>query len=95
MHLSNSDPSLYLFLKNDTLIGMNGMYADDLLQCGRLEFEKIAERTYEKFETVGTEELPFTFAGVSIWQQPDDSYALDQLFFYQKLETLQASATFL
>ena len=94
MEPSNADPSLYFKFDGNILIGMNGTYVDDLLRCGLPEFESMVQKTYERFETTGTEELPFTFAGINIRLQPDDSFALDQLFYHQKLETLQTTATF-
>ena len=91
---SNAYPSLYLKFNRSMLIGMNGIYIDDPLRCGSSEFESIAERTYESFETKGAQELPFTFTRVNTMLQPDFFFVLDRLFYHRKLEILHSIATF-
>ena len=94
MEPSMSDPSLYFHFDGDRLIGINGTYVDDLLRCITKKFEEKSKLTYDKFETSDAEELPLTFAGINIQQKPDDSYALDLLFYHRKLEHLPAAAEF-
>ena len=94
MELSESDPSLYFHFDSDKLVGINGTYVDDLLRCSTKKFEEKAKIIYDKFETSSTEELPLTFAGINIQQKPDDSFALDQLFYHRKLEHMPTAAEF-
>ena len=93
MTQSVADPSLYLQFKDDKLIGINGTYVDDLLRCGTPELEDLCKLTYERFETIGTEDLPLTFAGFNIQPRPDDAFSIDQLFYHEKLEIPEAMAS--
>ena len=81
---------MYFLFKENMLIGINGTYVDDLQRCGTPEFEEMCKLTHERFETTGTEDLPLTLTGFNIRPRPDDAFSIDQLFYHQKLETLEA-----
>ena len=91
---TKADPSLYLAHDNDTLIGLNGSYVDDLLRAGTPTFRKTCSETLKRFETSGDEHPPFTFAGFNIAKRTDVPYAIDQLFYLKKLEELDQSSSF-
>ena len=90
---SIADPPMYFLFEENKLIRINGIYVDDLLRCGTLELEEQCKLTSERFETTVTKEFPFTFAEFNISPRPDDTYSIDQLFYHQKLESLEASAS--
>ena len=72
---------------------ISGTYVDDSLRCSTPDFEELSKLTHENFEITGSEELPLIFVGFNIKLRLDDAYNIDQLFYSQKLETLQATAT--
>ena len=80
MTQSVTGPCMYLSLKNEKLIGINGAYVDDLLRCGSPVFEDLCKVTYDRFKTNGTEELPLTSAGLNMRSRQDDELGIDQVF---------------
>ena len=76
------------FDNNKRLLGMNGSYVDDLLRAGNSKVKKLCEITHQKFETTPDENPPFSFAGLELRKLPDDSYTLDQSFYFEKIKIL-------
>ena len=91
---TKADTSLYLAHDNNSLIGLNGFYVDDLLRAGTPAFRKTCSETLKRFETSGDEHPPFTFDGFNIAKPNDVPYAIDQLFYLKKLEELDPSISF-
>ena len=90
---SIADPSTYFHCEDDKLIGINGTYVDDLLRCGTLELEELCNMKYKKLVTTGTEDITLTFARSNNRRRTEDAFSFDQLFYNQKLETMQGSAS--
>ena len=80
---------MHNYFQGNRLDGINSTYVSDLLRCGAPEFEELCLLTYEKLEVIETEELPFTRARINQRPEPDDAFAIDQLFYHQRLETLE------
>ena len=89
-----SDASLYFSFRRGDLIGINGIYMDDLLRAVSDELQEICQQTHEKFERSGDQSLPLTFAGVSINRHQDGKLSMDQTFYLQKLECIESSSDF-
>ena len=87
------DPSLYCQFEDDQIVGINGSYVDDLLQAGTNEQQTHADATFERFETTGNQQAPFTFAGMHITES-DNIYHIDLDFYMSKIEQIPSDAEF-
>ena len=74
---SMGDTSIYLLFQDNSLSVINGTFVGDILRCRTPEFIELYKQTYAKLEITETEELPFTFAGINIQLQPDDTLTID------------------
>ena len=75
---------MYFPFCSGELIGVNGIYVDDLLCVGNDKFKSTESFTLERLETVGNDEVPVTFAGIRIEYYPDGTYTIDQLSYVDK-----------
>ena len=87
------DPSLYCYFEDDQLILINWSYVDDLLRAGTDEWQTHSDATHERFETIGKQQVPFTFAGMHITES-DNMYHRDQDLYMNKIEQIPYNAEF-
>ena len=79
------DPCLYFQFEDEQLVGINGSEVDDLLRAGTNERRTYSDYTLERFETIGNQQAPFTFAGIYIIES-DNMYHIDQDSYMRKSE---------
>lgn len=63
-----TDPSLYFRRIGDRLVGLSGVYVDDLLRCGTPEFFQLSKATGNIFDSTPETRQKAKFAGVTIHQ---------------------------
>ena len=86
-----TDASLYFSFRRGELIGMNGSYVDDLLRAGTQQFKELCQKTHNSFETSGDDNLPLTFAGLTVSNKHEGFLTTDQTFYLQKLKCIESS----
>lgn len=60
------DQALYTKSQNSKIIGVSGLYVDDSLNAGTLEFEKLTESTLQYFESKPRKSNSFDFYGAHL-----------------------------
>ena len=76
------------------LIGLSGLYVDDLLRTGTPEFRKLCRMTNDKFDMAEDENVPFEFVGATFEREEDGTLIINQHRYLKRLEELQPDADF-
>ena len=87
------NPSLYFQFEDDQLVRALGIYVGDLLRAETNDWQTHLDSTFERFETIGNQQAPFTFAGIHITES-DNKYTIDQDFYLSKIEQNPSNAEF-
>lgn len=80
-----SDPALYALIKEGILRGLSGGNVYDLIRAGDEYFEKVSQKTSEKFDMTDNEKIPCTLTGFSLSRNNDGEVIQDQHEYLKKL----------
>ncbi len=89
-----SEPALYLKLEGDKVIGLSGLYVDDLLRAGNQSFGAQSRKKHEVFDMgEEEEELQCTSTGFELHRDGHGNIRQHQTPYLRQLECLSRDAT--
>ena len=87
------DPTFFIKRSNRReLIGLSGVYVDDLLRAGTPEFKQLCRGTHETFDMTDEQTLPQNFAGFHL-SNDNGTPTLDQVEYASRLEELPTTCS--
>ncbi len=92
--LTKSDPSLYFWLICGKWICINGSYVDVLICAGTTNFKNVFEKSLRHFRISVDDATPSTLSGLYLKKLCDESLIIDQSFYSDKPEFLEAYCGF-
>lgn len=84
MEALDSEPAFYFRCMGERLIGLSGLYVDDILRAGTKEYEQLSASTSQKFDTTPSVFDEDTFAGLH-FKEVDNGIAVDMQEYITKL----------
>ena len=89
-----SDPTLYDKMADSLLAGLSGCYMDDMIRCGRPDFEEVAQKTSKAFEMADDEHPSCTFTGFKLDVCDGDNLEINQKEYQQQLCMMPEDGSF-
>ena len=86
------DQSVFLWFKDNKLIGTIGCFVDDLLWGGEPEFETVIDEIRKKFQIGKEFTEAFTYLGMNLKQNQDKSIIIDQDSYIASIEPIAISS---
>lgn len=88
MKIFQSDPAPYIKRDKNKVIGLSGIYVDDMIRAGSADFCKHSLMTHTRFEVGNDEELPCTFTDFMITRNARGDTVLHQYDYHDKLKII-------
>lgn len=94
MRPTSGDPSLYYWKDRGKLAGVTGMYVDDLLNAGNVNFQKHAESTLNVFDSKPRVNDHFDFFGAQVDTLDDGTIHMTQRYYARSLKPANIGGTY-
>lgn len=94
MASARSDAALFSKMKDNKLIGLSGVYVDDMLRVGTAEFKKLCRETSKEFDMSEDDCPSCNFTGFKISYGDDNTVEISQKDYCEKLKLLPDDAAY-
>ena len=86
--VSNIDPALFFYFKDNILHGILALYVDDLLYSGEQYVQNRVKELNDKFTIGCYQQGAFKYVGSDLIQAPDKSITIDQNSYIKNLKSI-------